>query len=107
MRRRIPFRPPRRDALAAWRLLRREGIAAGSMRWGMLQSTSSRQTSPPCRLPPAGFFVLSCSMTAPGREWFRSVIVVALCFAFAALLWTAGGAVFERPVLDEAAHSED
>jgi hypothetical protein len=46
-------------------------------------------------------------MTPAGREWFRSLVIVALCFAFAAWLWTAGGAVFERPTFDEAAHSED
>jgi hypothetical protein len=46
-------------------------------------------------------------MTPAGREWFRSLVIVALCFAFAAWLWTAGGAVFERPAFDEAAHSDD
>jgi hypothetical protein len=34
-------------------------------------------------------------------------VVVALCIAFAALLWTAGGAVFERPAFDNAEHSDD
>jgi hypothetical protein len=41
-------------------------------------------------------------MTPAHRELFRSLVIVALCFAFAALLWTAGGAVFERPAFDDA-----
>ena len=61
-----------------------------------------------CRRPnPARLSCYPCGMTPAGREWFRSLVIVALCFAFAAWLWTAGGAVFERPTFDEAAHSED
>ena len=44
--------------------------------------------------------MLSCGMTPAHRELFRSLVIVALCFAFAALLWTAGGAVFERPAFE-------
>jgi hypothetical protein len=46
-------------------------------------------------------------MTPAHRELFRSLVIVALCFAFAALLWSAGGAVFERPAFDDAGHSDD
>jgi hypothetical protein len=46
--------------------------------------------------------MLSCGMTSAHRELFRSLVIVALCFAFAALLWTAGGAVLERPAIDAA-----
>jgi hypothetical protein len=51
--------------------------------------------------------MLSCGMTPAHRELFRSLVIVALCIAFAALLWTAGGAVFERPAFDNAGHSDD
>ena len=73
-----------------------------------------RLRPPTARLPPLAvdptprsFSCYPCGMTPAGREWFRSLVIVALCFAFAAWLWTAGGAVFERPTFDEAAHSED
>ena len=48
--------------------------------------------------------MLPCGMTPAYRELFRSLVIVALCIAFAALLWTAGGAVFERPAVDDAGH---
>ena len=51
--------------------------------------------------------MLACGMPPAHRELFRSLVIVALCFAFAALLWSAGGAVFERPAFDDAAHSDD
>ena len=59
------------------------------------------------RLTRRALFMLSCGMTPAHRELFRSLVIVALCFAFGALLWTAGGAVFERPAFDNAGHSDD
>jgi hypothetical protein len=46
-------------------------------------------------------------MTPKAEEWFRSVVIAALCLGFAALLWTVGGAVFEQPVLDNAHNTEN
>ena len=46
-------------------------------------------------------------MTQHTENGSDPLVIVALCFAFAALLWTAGGAVFERRAFDNAGHSDD
>ena len=48
----------------------------------------------PPSTPTRALFVLSLRHDPRGREWFRSLVMVALCFAYAAWLWPAGGAVF-------------
>jgi hypothetical protein len=67
----------------------------------------TRSAAQATRLTRRAFFMLACGMTPAHRELFRSLVIVALCFAFAALLWSAGGAVFERPAFDDAGHSDD
>jgi hypothetical protein len=45
-------------------------------------------------------------MIPRGKDWLRHLLIVALCLA-AVLVWTAAGTIFDRPILDEAAQTDD
>jgi hypothetical protein len=42
-------------------------------------------------------------MTGQRQKWIGPVLLTALSFMLAGLLWFAAGAVFERPLIKEAA----
>ena len=50
--------------------------------------------------------VLPFDMIPRGKDWLRHLLIVALCLA-AVLVWMAAGTIFDRPVLDEAAQTDD
>ena len=50
--------------------------------------------------------VLTSDMVPKGKDWLRHLLIVALCLA-AVLVWLAAGTIFDRPVLDEAAQTDD
>ena len=50
--------------------------------------------------------MLPFDMIPRGKDWLRHLLIVALCLA-AVLVWMAAGTIFDRPVLDEAAQTDD